>query len=81
LIEIVKDVLSLAHIRKGMTGKINAYQAVIGKAVLITQAEVTRKKYQKKFGQTLIYNFFRRFNNNQWLVYAVLISYTSLWNT
>jgi hypothetical protein len=54
--EIAKDALYMAHIRKEMTGKINACQAVIGKAVPITQAKVTRKKYQKKLGQTLIYN-------------------------
>jgi len=39
-----------------MTEKINACQAVIGKIAQITQAEVTMKKYQKKFGQILIYN-------------------------
>jgi hypothetical protein len=40
----------------GMTEKINVCQAVIGKAVLITQAEVMRKKYQRRFGQILNYN-------------------------
>lgn len=39
-----------------MTGKINACQAVIGKDALITQAELTMKKYQKRLGQILIYN-------------------------
>jgi hypothetical protein len=40
----------------GIRKKIIACQAVIGKVVLITQAEVTKKKYQRKFDPILNYN-------------------------
>ena len=39
-----KNVFYLAHTRTGLRKRIIACPAVIGKAVPITQAEVTRKK-------------------------------------
>jgi hypothetical protein len=40
----------------GLRKKIIACPAVIGKAVRITQAEVTKIKYQRRFVQTLNFN-------------------------
>ena len=52
---ITKNVLYMAHTRKGTRKIIIACPAVIGKAVPITPVKVTKKKYQKRFGQILIY--------------------------
>jgi hypothetical protein len=52
---IQKGAPFLTHIRTGIRKNISACLAVIGKVVLITQAEVTKRKYQRRFGQILIY--------------------------
>jgi len=52
---IQKDAPFLTHIRTGIRKSIIACQAVNGNVVLITQAEVTRKKDQRRFDQILIY--------------------------
>ena len=51
-----KNVFFLTHTRTGVRKKIIACPQVIGKAVLITQAEVTMKKHQRGFGQILTYD-------------------------
>jgi hypothetical protein len=51
---ITRNARYLAHTRTGIRKNIIACPAVIGKAVPITPAEVTKKKYQKRFGQILI---------------------------
>ena len=51
-----KDALFMTHTRTGVRKRIIACPQVIGKAVLITQAKVTGKKYQRNFVQILIYD-------------------------
>jgi len=50
-----KNALFLTHTRTVIKEKVFVCPQVIGKAALITQAEVTKKKYQRNFGQTLTY--------------------------
>jgi hypothetical protein len=69
-----KDAPFLTLIRTAVRKRIIAYPQVIGKAVLITQAEVTRKKYQRRFGQILIYDN-AKIVCTAWLIPYVLINW------